>query len=64
LPDSAARRIVCWKQKDDQVTLGERIGLIKFSFATDVILPANVKVTVTEGMKVQGGTTIIGRIER
>jgi phosphatidylserine decarboxylase len=58
-----ARRIVCWKHKNDQVTRGERIGLIKFSSRTDVVLPANVKVTVTEGMKVQGGTTIIGRIQ-
>ena len=58
-----ARRIVCWKHKNDQLALGERIGLIKFSSRTDVVLPANVKVTVTEGMKVQGGTTIIGRIQ-
>ncbi|MCU1265028.1 MAG: phosphatidylserine decarboxylase precursor-related protein [Acidobacteria bacterium] len=59
-----ARRIVCWKQAGDQVALGERIGLIKFSSRTDVVLPANVKVTVTEGMRVRGGTTIIGRIQR
>jgi phosphatidylserine decarboxylase len=58
-----ARRIVCWKHKDDHVTRGERIGLIKFSSRTDLVLPANVKVTVTEGMKVRGGTTIIGRIQ-
>ena len=58
-----ARRIVCWKQKDDRVNLGERIGLIKFSSRTDVVLPANVVVTVTKGMKVKGGTTIIGRIQ-
>jgi phosphatidylserine decarboxylase len=58
-----ARRIVCWKHKNDQLALGERIGLIKFSSRTDLVLPANVKVTVTKGMKVQGGTTIIGRIQ-
>jgi len=59
-----ARRIVCWKHAGDQVALGERIGLIKFSSRTDVVLPAIVKVTVTEGMRVRGGTTIIGRIQR
>lgn len=58
-----ARRIVCWKHKDDCVALGERIGLIKFSSRTDVVLPENVKVIVTKGMKVRGGTTIIGRIQ-
>jgi len=59
-----ARRIVCWKHEGDHVALGERIGLIKFSSRTDVVLPANVLVTVTEGTKVRGGTTIIGRIQR
>ncbi len=59
-----ARRIVCWKHEDDRVTLGERFGLIKFSSRTDLVLPENVKVLVTEGMKVRGGTTIIGRIQR
>ena len=59
-----ARRIVCWKRAGDQLTLGERFGLIKFSSRTDVILPQNVTVTVKEGTKVQGGTTIIGRIQR
>ncbi len=59
-----ARRIVCWKHKNDPVALGERIGLIKFSSRTDVVLPGNVKVVVAEGMKVRGGTTIIGRIQR
>jgi phosphatidylserine decarboxylase len=59
-----ARRIVCWKKVGDRVALGERIGLIKFSSRTDVVLPENVKVIVTKGMKVRGGTTIIGRIQR
>jgi phosphatidylserine decarboxylase len=58
-----ARRIICWKQKNDQVNLGERIGLIKFSSRTDLILPANVKVVVSAGMKVRGGASIIARIQ-
>ena len=57
-----ARRIVCWKGKGDQVNLGERFGMIKFSSRTDVLLPANVKVTVAEGDRVRGGITVIGRI--
>lgn len=57
-----ARRVVCWKGKGDQLKLGERFGLIKFSSRTDVLLPANVKVTVAEGDRVRGGVTVIGRI--
>lgn len=57
-----ARRIVCWKAVGDNLGLGERFGMIKFSSRTDVLLPANVKVTVKEGQHVRGGTTVIGRI--
>lgn len=57
-----ARRVVCWKEKGDSLRLGERFGMIKFSSRTDVLLPANVTVTVKEGQRVRGGTTVIGRI--
>jgi len=57
-----ARRVVCWKGKGDSLGLGERFGMIKFSSRTDVLLPANVKITVKEGQRVRGGTTVIGRI--
>ena len=57
-----ARRIVCWKQAGEQVALGERFGLIKFSSRTDVLLPANVEVLVVEGARVKGGISIIGRV--
>lgn len=57
-----ARRIVCWKRAGERVTLGERFGLIKFSSRTDLLLPENVQVLVTEGARVRGGITIIGRI--
>ena len=57
-----ARRMVCWKGKGDSVGLGERFGMIKFSSRTDVLLPANVQVTVKEGQRVRGGITVIGRI--
>jgi len=58
-----ARRIICWKHTGERVKLGERFGLIKFSSRTDVLLPNDVEVLVTEGMRVQGGVTIIGRIK-
>ena len=57
-----ARRIVCWKRTGDNLILGERFGLIKFSSRTDLVLPPNVSVTVSEGQRVRGGVTVIGRI--
>lgn len=57
-----ARRIVCWKGKGDNLGLGERFGMIKFSSRTDVLLPASVQVTVKEGERVRGGISVIGRI--
>jgi phosphatidylserine decarboxylase len=57
-----ARRIVCWKRPGEHVALGERFGLIKFSSRTDILLPKSVEVLVTEGSRVKGGTTVIGRI--
>ena len=58
-----ARRIVCWKRAGDALNLGERFGLIKFSSRTDLILPPEVEVTVSEGTRVRGGVSVIGRIK-
>ncbi len=58
-----ARRIICWKHEGEVVALGERFGLIKFSSRTDVIVPESVEVLVTPGMRVMGGTTVIGRLK-
>jgi phosphatidylserine decarboxylase len=37
--------------------------MIKFSSRTDLLMPSNVEVTVSVGMHVKGGETIIGRIK-
>ena len=57
-----ARRIVCWKRAGDRVELGERIGLIKFSSRTDLVLPPEVAVEVQPGARVRGGVSVIGRV--
>lgn len=59
-----ARRIVCWKRRGERVKCGERFGMIKFGSRTDVLMPANVDVVVHEGMRVRGGVTVVGRIQR
>jgi phosphatidylserine decarboxylase len=58
-----ARRIVCWKKPGDQLERGERFGLIKFGSRTDLVLPAQVEVSVQLGARVRGGVSIIGRIK-
>lgn len=58
-----ARRIVCWSKENDSLEIGAKFGMIKFSSRTDLILPKNVRLEVSEEMRVVGGVTIIGRIE-
>ncbi|MBM3801896.1 MAG: phosphatidylserine decarboxylase family protein [Acidimicrobiia bacterium] len=58
-----ARRIVCWKKPGDLVVKGERIGLIRFGSRVDVFLPDEVVLSVKQGDKVEGGSSVIGRIK-
>jgi len=55
-----ARRIVCRLKKGDSVRLGDRIGLICFGSRTEIFLPANTELKVKLGMRVKGGSTILG----
>lgn len=55
-----ARRIVCWKKAGDRVNKGERIGMIRFGSRVDLLLPSDVRLTVTIGDKVKGGESVIG----
>lgn len=58
-----ARRIVCTLKLDEQVWVGDRMGMIKFGSRTDVLLPTTdaFEVLVKVGDKVQGGSTILLR---
>ncbi len=58
-----ARRIVCWAKPGDELQLGEKFGLIKFSSRTDVLMPSSVELLVKIGDRVVGGETIIARIK-
>jgi phosphatidylserine decarboxylase len=57
-----ARRIVCWVKESDHVEKGERFGLIKFGSCTEIVMPADVKITAKVGQVVKGGRTVIGRL--
>ncbi len=57
-----ARRIVCHSKKGDNLRLGEKFGLIKFSSRTDLRMPASAELLVSVGDRVVGGETIIARL--
>src|SRR6185503_3726533 len=56
-----ARRIVCRAKAGDILGRGDRFGLIMFGSRTDLYLPHGCKIEVSEGQRVKGGETIIGR---
>ena len=56
-----ARRIVCRVGRGETVSRGERFGLIMFGSRTDTYLPEGCRVEVSEGQRVRGGETILGR---
>ena len=57
-----ARRIVCWAKPGDTLRRGERFGLIMFGSRTDLYLPAGCSIEISEGQRVKGGETILGRL--
>jgi phosphatidylserine decarboxylase len=59
-----ARRIVCWLKLGEEVTVGERLGMIKFGSRTEILLPAGtpMEVKVKVGDKVKGGSTVLLRM--
>ena len=58
-----ARRIVCRSKAGDLLARGERFGLIMFGSRTDIYLPQGCRIEATEGQRVKGGETIIGRFQ-
>ena len=60
-----ARRIVCAAKEGQELTGGERFGMIKFGSRTELYLPVNerVKCLVKTGDKVKAGVTVLVRYE-
>ena len=56
-----ARRIVFNKRQGDQVSAGERIGMIKFGSRMDVVLGPEWDIVVQEGMHVAAGSSVLAR---
>jgi phosphatidylserine decarboxylase len=62
LTGAIARRIVAWADVGDQLSKGERFGMIRFGSRTEVYLPLAANVLVKVGDHVAGGSTIIARL--
>lgn len=58
-----ARRIVCWSQEGEEITSGERFGLIRFGSRLDVYLPETAQAVVAVGQTAIGGETILARFD-
>ncbi len=59
-----ARRIVCWKKTGDEVSRGERFGLIRFGSRVDLDLPRDLQILVRIGDTVRGGKDAMARFEK
>jgi phosphatidylserine decarboxylase len=55
-----ARRIVCRLKDGDQVSSGDRFGLIRFGSRADILMPPGTRLVVKKGDRVHGGTSVIG----
>jgi phosphatidylserine decarboxylase len=57
-----ARRILCYKEKGENLLKGERYGFIRFGSRVDLYLPENSKIKVTLGQKVKSCQSIIAEL--
>lgn len=59
-----ARRVVYWLKDGQELTKGDRIGMMKFGSRLDMYLPAGkVDVAVKQGDKVRAGETVVARLK-
>ena len=65
-PERLPRRIVCWLRLDEEVRVGERLGMIKFGSRTQISLPIELvreSLVPHLGDTVHGGSTILLRLK-
>jgi phosphatidylserine decarboxylase len=58
-----ARRIVPWVREAENVTAGDRIGIIRFGSRVDVYLPAGATALVAVGQRAIAGETIVADLD-
>lgn len=57
-----ARRIVYNISEGDELTAGERFGIMKFGSRMDIVVPPNVEIKVKAGDNTRAGESILGVI--
>jgi phosphatidylserine decarboxylase len=57
-----ARRIVCRAREGDEVTAGDRFGVMKFGSRMDIFVPVTAALSVGAGDRVIGGVTVIAML--
>jgi phosphatidylserine decarboxylase len=58
-----ARRLVCWIKSGEEISAGQRLGLIRFGSCTELYIPVNSEVLIKPGDKVKGGVTVVARFK-
>lgn len=58
-----ARRIICDLEEGQEITAGDRYGLIRFGSRTDIYLPEGVNPQVVVGQTAIGGETVLADIK-
>jgi phosphatidylserine decarboxylase len=58
-----ARRIVSFVREGEQLSAGERIGMIRFGSRVDVYLPEGVRPLVAEGQIAIAGETVLADLK-
>jgi phosphatidylserine decarboxylase len=54
-----ARRIVCKVKAGDQLSAGERFGLIRFGSRVDIFIPPHFTIHISLGDRVRGGQSVL-----
>lgn len=57
-----ARRIVTYSRPGDQVSQGDRMGIIRFGSRVDIFIPTDSKVKVPLGTMTTAGTTVLAEL--
>jgi phosphatidylserine decarboxylase len=57
-----ARRILCYVDKGEKLSRGQRYGFIRFGSRVDVYLPVTARVRVTIGDKVSASSTLLAEL--